>query len=59
MLEERNVLLLLSRLPVLIVCCKFCRGMLDEVYVRIAENTKVKRPIEDTRLSLVLAREID
>jgi len=31
--------------------------MLDEVYVRIAENLTVKRPIEDTRLSL--AREID
>ena len=33
--------------------------MLDEVYVRIAENMKVKRPIEDTRASLVLAQEID
>ena len=33
--------------------------MLDEVYVRIAENLKVKRPIQDTRLSLILAREID
>ena len=38
--------------------------MLDEVYVRIAENMKVKRPIEDTRTrrsrsSLVLAQEID
>ena len=27
--------------------------MLNEVYVRIAENMKVKRPIEDTRSSLV------
>ena len=33
--------------------------MIDEVYVRIAENMKVKRPIEDTRMSLVLAQEID
>ena len=33
--------------------------MLDEVYIRIGENMKVKRPIEDTRSSLVLAQEND
>ena len=36
------------------LCVVIFRGMLHEVYVRIAENMKVKRPIEDTRLTLTV-----
>ena len=43
----------------MIVCCNFFRSMLDKVYVRIAENMKVKRPIEVTRLTLRYESERD